>query len=144
MVTGRAQSSVGRLREWRGRRHPRHEKSGPSWIERRLDKASPLAAFVLGAVINLPGPLYLLGLGRIATGGYGIVAQILLVLLFNAVMFLLLEVPLVGYVLWPEATRVKVSAFGRWLNANGLRVMGALVGLFGASFMLQGVIAWIA
>ena len=55
----------------------------------------------VGAAINLPGPFYLLALGDIASGGYSTPRRSLIVL-FNAIMFLLVEVPLVGYLLRPE------------------------------------------
>jgi hypothetical protein len=52
---------------------------------------SPVA-LLIGAVINLPGPFYLLALGKIARGDYSTVGQVGLILLFIAIMFLLLEV----------------------------------------------------
>jgi hypothetical protein len=94
-----------------------------------------------GAVINLPGPFYLLALGQIAHGSYSTLQQVGLILLFNAIMFLLLEVPLVGYLVRPEATAKRVTAMSGWLNANGLRITGWLVGLLGASLLAQGVAA---
>ena len=56
-------------------------------------------------------------------------------------MFLLLEVRLVGYLVRPEATAERVTATSRWLNANGLRITGWLVCLFGASLLGQGIAA---
>ena len=57
---------------------------------------------MVGAAINLPGPFYLLALGDIATGGYSTAEQLGLIVLFNAIMFLLVEVPLTGYLVQPE------------------------------------------
>ena len=89
----------------------------------------------------MPGPFYLLALGKIARGSYSTFEQVALILLFNAIMFLLLEVPLVGYLVRPETTAKRVTAMSRWLNANGLRITGWLVGLFGASLLAQGITA---
>ena len=89
----------------------------------------------------MPGPFYLLALGKIAHGSYSTLQQIALILLFNAIMFLLLEVPLVGYLIRPEATAKRVTAMSRWLNANGLRITGWLVGGFGAGLLAQGTAA---
>lgn len=111
----------------------------PSWAERRLNRAGPALAATVGAVINLPGPFYLLALGDIAKGDYSGAQELGLILLFNATMFLLLEVPLLGYLVRPKQTEVKVAALSRWLNANGLRVMGALVGLGGLTLVGQGL-----
>jgi hypothetical protein len=141
MISGRAGRTLERARAWRQRRRPEAQakREGPSWVERRLDRATAWLAFVIGAAINLPGPLYILGLGRISKGGYGVIEQAALVLVFNLIMFVLLEVPLIGYVVSPESTATRVAAFGTWLNANGIRVMGAFVGLFGVSLVVQGL-----
>jgi Sap, sulfolipid-1-addressing protein len=132
------------LTRWRGS-HVHHRKrkrrDGPSWAERTLGRASWRVAFVVGAIINLPGPFYLIALGEIAHGGYSVVQEVALILLFNAIMFLLLEVPLVGYLVRPDATAERVAAVSRWLNANGLRITGWLVGLAGASLLVQGIAA---
>jgi hypothetical protein len=142
MVSGRGRTL---LDGWR-RRHPRrHEKEkkpeGPSWAERRLDQANVAVAFAIGAAINLPGPFYVLALGEIASGSYSRAAELGLIVLFNVIMFVLIEVPLVGYVVRPERTAEQVAELAVWLNRNGLRVMGGLVALVGVSLVVQGVAA---
>jgi len=135
---GRAQ-----LSRWRAR-HPRHHERNanvPSWAERHLAGAGVTAAFAVGAAINLPGPFYVLALGEIANGPYSSLASLGLILLFNAIMFTLLEVPLVGYLVRPAWTAEQVARLSVWLNANGLRIMGALIGLVGVSLVVQGIAA---
>ena len=131
------------LERWRGRRSGRRErtKDGPSWAERHLDHANAAVAFAIGAAINLPGPFYVLALGEIATGDYSRSAEFGLILLFNAIMFALIEVPLAGYLLRPERTAEQVGELAIWLNRNGLRVMGGLVALVGVSLVVQGLAA---
>jgi hypothetical protein len=126
---------------WRSR-HPRRPKKaeGPSWVERRLNRANVRVAFLVGGAINLPGPFYLLALGDLATD-YGRPEQVALILLFNAIMFLLLEIPLVGYLVDPIWTGRAISTAATWLNSNGLRVIGLLVGFFSTSLVVQGVLA---
>jgi Sap, sulfolipid-1-addressing protein len=132
----------GLLDRWRSRHPRRHEKKqGPSWAERHLNRANARVAFVVGAAINLPGPFYLLALGDMATGDYSTAEQLSLIVLFNAIMFLLVEVPLVGYLVQPEQTAERVASFATWLNTNGLRVMGWLVGAVGVGLIIQGVAA---
>ena len=96
---------------------------------------------MVGAAINLPGPFYLLALGDIATGDYSTAEQLGLVALFNAIMFLLVEVPLVGYLVAPSRPPSEVASFSTWLNVNGLRVMGWLVAAVGAGLIVQGLAA---
>jgi Sap-like sulfolipid-1-addressing protein len=140
MASGRGRALLNR---WRSRHPGRRErkKAGPSWAERRLDHANVAVAFAIGAAINLPGPFYVLALGEIATGDYSRPAELGLILLFNAIMFALLEVPLAGYLLRPERTAQRVGELALWLNRNGLRVMGALVALVGVSLVVQGLAA---
>ncbi len=142
MISRRARAPITRWHAEHPLRRGDHQKQqGPSWIDRHLDHASPGIAVGVGVVLNLPGPLYLLALGQMARDGYGTVEQLVLVVAFNLIMFLLLEVPLVGYTIRPQETAARIAAFGHWLNANGLSVMGCLVGVFAVSILLQGVIA---
>jgi Sap, sulfolipid-1-addressing protein len=141
MVSARGNAMLDRWRSRHRRRKSSKQKDRPSWAERTLGRASWRIALLVGAVINLPGPFYLLALGEIARGGYSTLQQLALILLFNAIMFLLLEVPLVGYLVRPEATAMQVKALSRWLNANGLRITGCFVGLFGVGLLGQGIAA---
>ena len=120
---------------------PPRKQPGPSWAERHLSRANARVAFLVGAAINLPGPFYLLALGDIATGSYSSAEQLSLIVLFNAIMFLLVEVPLIGYLAQPEQTAKRVASFATWLNANGLRVMGWLVDAVGLGLIAQGLAA---
>jgi hypothetical protein len=138
MSSGRGMALLGR---WRSRHRKPKREDGRSWAERTLGRASWRVAFLVGAVINLPGPFYVLALGEIARGSYTTVEQAALILLFNAIMFLLLEVPLVGYLVRPDATARWVASLSRWLNANGLRITGWIIGLAGASLLVDGIAA---
>lgn len=138
LATHRGRALVDRWRARHPRRRPPKKHEGPSWVERRLSRATVRIAFVVGAAINLPGPFYLLALGDLATG-HSTVEQVLGILLFNAIMFLLLEVPLIGYLVDPRWTEDAVADAGAWLNANGLRIIGALVAVCSTGLLLQGL-----
>lgn len=140
LVSHRGRALIDRWRSRHPRRRQKKKKEGPSWVERRLDRATVRIAFLVGGAINLPGPFYLLALGDLAKD-YGRPEQIALILLFNAIMFMLLEIPLVGYLVDPAWTERAVSTAAGWLNSNGLRVIGMLVGFFSTSLVVQGVIA---
>jgi hypothetical protein len=141
MASARGSAILARWRGHHGHRAKPKQADRQSWAERTLGRASWRVAFVVGAVINLPGPFYLLALGDIARGGYSTGEQAALILLFNAIMFVLLEVPLVGYLVWPETTAKRVTAMSRWLNVNGLRITGWLVGVAGTGVLVQGIAA---
>jgi hypothetical protein len=138
LISARGRS---RIDAWRARRAKPVDETKPSWAEAHLDRANVLVAVGVGAAINLPGPFYLLALGDIAKGHYTHGQELGLILLFNATMFVLLEGPLVGYLIAPEATTRRVAALSRWLKANGSRVMGAIVGFSGLCMVVQGAVA---
>lgn len=145
MVTPGGHRLITRIHERRARRRPpKPKKPGdpdkPSWVEQRLD-GSLATIFIVGAALNLPGPYYLIALGEMAEGGYSTVAKALLILAFNLIMFLLLEVPLIGYAFSPDRTAAAVEATRRWLTANGLRITGYLVGVYGLALVIQGIAA---
>jgi hypothetical protein len=140
MASGRERALLAR---WRSRHPRRRERTndGPSWAERHLDRANATVALAVGAAINLPGPFYLIALGDLATMSYSTAEQLLGILLFNSIMFLLVEIPLVGYLLRPAATTRLVGRLSAWLNANGLRLIGWLAAAFGVGLIAQGIAA---
>ena len=143
MVSRRGRAA---LDSWRSRRRERRPSppaadKGPSWPERQLGRANAMVAFGVGVALNLPGPFYLLALGDIATGDYSRAQEIGLILLFNLIMFVLLELPLAGYLVQPEQTAARVARLSDWLNANGLRVVGGLVGVVAIGQLVQGIAA---
>ena len=72
------------------------EKS-PSRIEQLLGRGSARVTFALGVVLTLPGVAYLVALHDLDNLNYGTVPTILVILGFNVMLLVLLEVPLVGY-----------------------------------------------
>ena len=60
--------------------------------------------FLAALAINLPGASYLVALKDIAAAQHSTAQDIVLVLAFNAIMFLLAEIPLVGLIVDPRRT----------------------------------------
>jgi hypothetical protein len=104
-----------------------------------LGNGSVGVAFVAGAILNLPGPFYLIALGDIGQGHYSPLAELGLVIFFNVIMLLMVEVPMVGYLFNPEATDRRVGQFAAWLNRNGMRIIGTIATLWGASLLAKGL-----
>jgi hypothetical protein len=140
MVSTRGHKVLDRWGGSRRRRKPKKE-AGPSWAERRLGAASWKVALLVGAVINLPGPFYLLALGKIAKAEYSIPHALALILLFNLIMFWLLEGPLCGYLVAPEKTAKWVASLSQTISNNGLRIAGSFVGIVAIGLVAQGIAA---
>ena len=131
-----------RGRELLGRRPRRRRAPKPEttpWAERVLERGTLPVAAGVGAALNLPGPFYLIALGIIADHHESVVADVVMVLGFNLVMFVLIEVPLVGYLVRPAKTAALVHAMSGWLHRNGVRIATAMVGLVGVFGVAKGL-----
>lgn len=122
-----------RVRARRSRAHPKHDKPPPRW-QRALSSGSPRITFVVGALLTLPGASYLVGLHDIHRLHAGTTATVLIVIGFNVVMLLLLEVPLAGYALAPESTPLAIERAKAAVGAHWRRF--AVIGLVAVGILL--------
>jgi hypothetical protein len=72
----------------------------------------------------------------------GTALTVVVVVAFNLVMLILLELPLIGYATRPEWTAGAVQRFSDWLTRRGGRV--ALIGGLVAGLLLiaRGIVNW--
>lgn len=134
---GRATRQSGRLAE---RRQEAKEEKGPPRWERALSKGTARTTFVIGALLTLPGASYLIGLNHIADQNASTVGTIALVLSFNLIMLMLLELPLIGYTVAPEWTPRTVDRFRTWFNQNTRKLGSRLAAGLGLLLIVRGVI----
>jgi Sap, sulfolipid-1-addressing protein len=125
------------------RRSEKKDKKPPRW-QQALSKGSPRTTFLIGAVLTLPGASYLVGLHEIHKLDYGTAVTVLIVLGFNVVMLLLLELPLIGFLVAPDWTpkaidRAKVSVSRNWHRFAFYGLLGV-----GAALVLKGIIGLIS
>jgi hypothetical protein len=106
---------------------------------RLLGRGSPRIAFVVGVLLSFPGVSYLTGLSHIDKLGAAAVPTALLVIGFCLIQQLLLEVPLVGYILRPDATQGAVDGFRAWLARNGRRAGVYVAVVLGALLIIRGI-----
>jgi hypothetical protein len=132
--TGRHERLVERRRARRSR-----DNAPPRW-QRALGKGSARVAFVVGAVLTLPGALYLAGLYRIDHLNYSTLATVGLVVAFNAVMLVLLEVPLAVFAVAPERTVTAMDEAKAWMGLHGRQLLVTILGSVGALLVIKGVI----
>jgi hypothetical protein len=109
----------------RARRRARHaapppeavaEPKGEPWTQRMLARGSVPLVFVAALLVNVPGAAYLIALKDIAAGDTSVAGDLALILLFNVIMFLLAEIPLVGLLVAPDYTGAFVERMNRWLR----------------------------
>ena len=123
----------------RGRAEPK-ARTGPSWSERAL-RRGPALAFVAGIVLDIvPGFVPFVALNEIAQLHYGFAASLGLVIAFYLVMFVLVEVPLVGYLVAPQRTAALATRFNEWLGLHFLRIAIAAADVTAALLIVRGAV----
>jgi Sap, sulfolipid-1-addressing protein len=130
----------GWLAEWRRRKQEGKEDKGPPRWQRTLSQGSPRITFVVGALLTLPGASYLIGLHKIADANPSTVGAIASVLLFNAIMLALLELPLIGYVFAPDWTPRAVERFKDWFSRNARQLAFRAALVIGLLLIVKGLI----
>jgi hypothetical protein len=134
-----------RFKERRRAKHPAkpvdpdEEKQEPL-SQRILARGSVPIVFVAAVAINLPGAAYLVALKDIAAAHHATGQDILLVVAFNLVMFLLAEIPLLGLMFAPEPTVGLVHRVNRWFSANGRQIAVVLSGALGVFLITRGIL----
>jgi Sap, sulfolipid-1-addressing protein len=130
-----------RVRERRrGRRPPQGEadKRDP-WSQRILARGSIPIVFVAALAINIPGAAYLVALKDIVAGNHSDATNVVLVVGFNLIMFLLAEIPLIGLVRAPERTEELLVRTDSWLSSNGRRIATVMAAVLGALLIARGI-----
>ncbi len=117
------------------------EKS-PSKVEQLLGRGSARVTFAVGVVLTLPGVSYLAALRELQKLGYGTAGEILVILGFNVMLLIFLEVPLIGYFIAPERTVVEVQRFRSWLTRSGRRMAIVALAAIGVFLLGTGLVGY--
>jgi Sap, sulfolipid-1-addressing protein len=137
---GRQPKESGRLAERRRRKRESKGDKGPPLWQRKLSQGTARTTFVVGALLTLPGASYLIGLHKIADQDPSTAAAVGMVLLFNVIMLVLLEVPLIGFVFAPEWTPRAVDRFKEWFSRNARRLGFRAALVIGLLLIVKGLI----
>jgi Sap, sulfolipid-1-addressing protein len=105
-----------------------------------LSKGSARDTFVIGILLSFPGASYIAGMDLLSKQNIGTAATVIAVLVFNLVMLLLLELPLIGYLTRPESTAATVKRFSDLLTRHGGRVALTGAGLVGIWLIVRGAL----
>ena len=124
-------------------RRPKREAeaaSKPSMASRALSRGSAAMAFVAGLVLNLPGVWYLEALTEIAKAMPSTVSALLQLLIFNVIMFALVEIPIVAYVVNPTGAAGLVERASGWGHRHSREVAIGLATVVGVWLIVKGIV----
>ena len=135
----KAPGEEGRLARTRRERKEAKAIKGPPLWQRKLNEGGPRTTFVVGALLNLPGASYILGLRSIADQDLSTATTVLVVIGFILMMLILLEAPLIAFTVAPNWTPDAIDRFKAWVSANGRRMGIRVANVVGLLFILRGV-----
>jgi hypothetical protein len=121
----------------------KREKGPPRW-QQALSRGTPRTTFVIGALLTLPGASYLAALTRLAKDDLSTPESVLVIVGFNLIMLALLELPLLSYLLQPDATPGRVERFKASLRRDGRRIAIRIATVAGMLLIVRGVVTLIA
>jgi hypothetical protein len=122
---------------------PKVQKTSRSqeWIEGLVERGATLS-FVAGIVATiLPAPFAIIAMKNIAELELTNSQKLALIVTFNLLMFIMVEVPLVGFVVAPDWARRTATGFNAWLGQNLRAVAVYALGIVGAIELGRGLIA---
>jgi hypothetical protein len=111
-----------------------------SWAQRVLSEPRLGLAMLIGAVIGIPGASYLTALHDLVTGTSSTATQVIAVVLFVIIDFLLILIPFAFLELRPEATKALLKHTQDWLLSHALQLMATIALLLGAYLAISGLV----
>ncbi len=118
---------------------PSKAKGPPRW-QSYLSHSSSRGAFLVGALLTLPGASYLAGLRHIDRMAYSTPVTVIVVIGFNVIMLSLLELPLLGFLVSPDWTQRRVTAARELLARHGVQVVIDGLRMIGAALVIKGLV----
>jgi hypothetical protein len=118
---------------------PEKEKKD-SWAQRALAEPRLGLAMVIGALCGIPGGAYLSALHILVTSKSSTANQVVGVILFVVIEFLLIIIPLVFLELRPEATKAFLKNFQDWLAGHARQLLAYTALVLGAYMAISGLV----
>jgi hypothetical protein len=120
----------------------RSPAAGPGKLAARAQRLvtgrSLWVAGVAGLGIALPSIDYLAALAVILASGAAALTQVGALLMFNVVAFVLVEVPLLAYLLAPQPTRASMEALHDWVRSRRRIEVATLLAGVGSVLLIVG------
>jgi Sap, sulfolipid-1-addressing protein len=119
---------------------PEKKDQKDNWAARMLAEPRLGLAMLAGALIGLPGASYLTALRHLITGKYSTSTQVIAVVVFVVIEFLLIIIPFAFLELRPEATKALLRRSQDWLLRHALQLMVGIALLLGGYLTVSGLI----
>ncbi len=110
------------------------------WAQRVLAEPRLGLAALVGALIGLPGAAYLTALHNLVAGNYSTATQVVAVIVFFLIEFLLIIIPFGFLVLRPEGTKAALRSGQDWLRGHTRQLIACTCLILGAYLTVSALI----
>ena len=111
----------------------------PARVKAALSKESPWVAWLVGIAVGMPTAYYLAAIAAILKSGVGAGVQVAALVVFNVVAFAQAEIPIISFLIAPEATRTRIEQLYTWVSFHQRLVVTVLTGVVGIYLVIVGV-----
>jgi hypothetical protein len=119
---------------------PEKKEQKDGWAQRVLREPRLGLAMLIGALIGIPGASYLTALHILVTGKSSTATQVIAVVIFVLIDFLLIIIPFAFLELRPEATKAALKNAQDWLLGHAMQLMATIALLLGAYLAVSGLV----
>src|SRR5271165_1873005 len=123
-----------------GNTPPEQPEKKESWAARVLAEPRLGLAMLVGALVGLPGASYIAALHNLVAGKYSTVTQVIAVVVFVVIEFLLIIIPFAFLQLRPEATKTLLKRSQDWLLGHAFQLMAGIALALGAYLTISGLV----
>ncbi len=119
---------------------PETPETKGSWPQRLLAEPRLGLAMLVGVLIGLPGAAYITALHNLVAGKYSTATQVVAVVVFVIIDFLLIIVPFAFLEIRPEATKAFLKRAQDWLKGHVLQLMVGIALALGAYLTISALV----
>ena len=110
-----------------------------SRADEAMQQGSVWVAILVGVFLGAPSPFSLAAVGLMVRNGYGLLTQLVLILVFALITYLVVEIPIVSYAVSPDGTASRVEAFSTWLGTHKIQAVAAVAVVVGVVLIVKGL-----
>jgi Sap, sulfolipid-1-addressing protein len=117
-----------------------HPEKKDGWAQRVLSEPRLGLAMLVGALVGIPGASYLAALHILVTGKSPTATQVIAVVIFVLIDFLLIIIPFVFLEIRPEATKARLKTTQDWLLSHARQLMAYTALILGAYLAVSALV----
>jgi hypothetical protein len=117
---------------------PGHEEQGQGFISRLTARPGPLTAFAAGLILFVPSATFIAAVQVVATARAAVVATVVALLIVVLLTAAVVWLPLITFLVAPDATTGGLRRANDWLRAHGRMVVVCALAAAGAILVING------